>query len=432
MSSEAVISVHNLSKHYRIYNHPVDRIRQMLSLGGKKHYREFTALDDIHLDIRRGETVGIVGRNGSGKSTLLQLVCGILKPTAGEVQVNGRIAALLELGAGFHPEFSGRENIYMQAAIMNISREEADKRLPEIAAFADIGDFLGQPVKTYSSGMFVRLAFAVAIAMSPDILIVDEALSVGDALFQAKCFAKFREFKTQGVTILFVTHSLDLITSHCDTAFMLDRGVLAGRGSPKEVVDQYRRHIAIKEESRQQASFPTPAQTALEWPRTFELNPAENRYGSGEAEIREAGLFTENETPSQIFMRNAPFSIRLHIHAHHDVASPIVSFVIKDVKGTVLCGTTTLMEHLDLGPLGSGKRLMVAFRQIMRLNPGNYLLSVGCQTLGEEGYIPYDVRLDLIAFQVVSDGERPGVFDPESTIEWRHLNDLAQREKDQP
>ncbi len=425
MSSETVISIHNLSKRYRIYDHPLDRIRQMLSLGGKKHYREFTAINDIHLDIRRGETVGIIGRNGSGKSTLLQLVCGILKPTTGEVRVDGRIAALLELGAGFHPEFSGRENIYMQAAIMNISRREADNRLPEITAFADIGDFLDQPVKTYSSGMFVRLAFAVAIAMSPDILIVDEALSVGDALFQAKCFAKFREFKAHGITILLVTHSLDLITSHCDTAFMLDHGMLIGQGSPKEVVDQYRRRIAIREADSPRTPLPTPAQAILEWSHTFELNPAENRYGSGKAEILEAGLFTENETPSQVFMRNTTFIIRLHIRAHHDIAPPIVSFVIKDVKGTVLCGTTTLMEHVDVGSLDNGKRLMVTFRQVMRLNPGNYLLSVGCQTLGEEGYVPYDVRLDLIAFQVVSDGNRPGIFDPESTIEWHHPNGIA-------
>lgn len=238
-SDDIVISVRNLTKTYRLFGHPGDRVKQFLSLGLKRYHREFTALKDVSFDIKKGETVGIIGRNGSGKSTLLQLICGILKPTSGSVQVNGRISSLLELGAGFNPEFTGRENVYFQGALMGFTKAQMDEKFDEIAAFADIGEFIDQPVRTYSSGMFVRLAFAVAIHVEPDILVVDEALAVGDASFQAQCFKKIGLLHEAGTSLLFVSHATNQIVRHCDRAFLLEAGRMVGHGDPHTITNQY-------------------------------------------------------------------------------------------------------------------------------------------------------------------------------------------------
>ena len=223
--SEIAISINHLSKVYKLYDKPVDRLKESLGLTKQKKYREHYALRDVSFQVKRGETVGIIGTNGSGKSTILKIITGVLNPTQGEVQVNGRISALLELGAGFNMEYSGLENVYLNGTMIGFTREEIDKKLDDILAFADIGDFIHQPVKTYSSGMFVRLAFAVAINIEPEILIVDEALSVGDVFFQAKCYKKFEDFKKMGKTILFVSHDLGSISKYCDRVVLLDKGV---------------------------------------------------------------------------------------------------------------------------------------------------------------------------------------------------------------
>ena len=223
--SEIAISINHLSKVYKLYDKPVDRLKESLGLTKQKKYREHYALRDVSFQVKRGETVGIIGTNGSGKSTILKIITGVLNPTQGEVQVNGRISALLELGAGFNMEYSGLENVYLNGTMIGFTREEIDKKLDDILAFADIGDFIHQPVKTYSSGMFVRLAFAVAINIEPEILIVDEALSVGDVFFQAKCYKKFEDFKKMGKTILFVSHDLGSISKYCDRVVLRDDGV---------------------------------------------------------------------------------------------------------------------------------------------------------------------------------------------------------------
>ncbi|MBM5570015.1 MULTISPECIES: ABC transporter ATP-binding protein [Deefgea] len=241
MSSDFAIKVENLSKCYHIYDKPRDRLMQMLLRGKRKYFREFWALKDVSFEIKKGETVGIIGRNGSGKSTLLQLICGTLNPTQGEIKTNGRVAALLELGAGFNPEFSGRENVYMNGAILGLSREEIEERFDSIVEFADIGDFIDQPVKNYSSGMGVRLAFAVAINVDPQILIVDEALSVGDELFQRKCFSRIEAIRAKGATILFVSHSGGTIVELCDRAILIDAGELLVIDRAKPVVGSYQK-----------------------------------------------------------------------------------------------------------------------------------------------------------------------------------------------
>ena len=241
MESKNAIEIKNLSKMYRLYNKPSDRLKDSLGFGKKKRYREHYALRDVSFDVREGECVGIIGTNGSGKSTILKIITGVLAPTAGEVSVHGRISALLELGAGFNPEYSGLENVYLNGIMLGFSQNEINERLDEILSFADIGDFIHQPVKTYSSGMFVRLAFAVAINIDPEILVVDEALSVGDVFFQAKCYHKFEEFKKQGKTILFVSHDLGSVSKYCDRVILLNQGEKLDEGSPKAMVDMYTR-----------------------------------------------------------------------------------------------------------------------------------------------------------------------------------------------
>ena len=243
MSSDTAISVRNLSKTYRIFDHPGDRIKQALTLGRVPFHREFTALKEVSFDIKKGETVGIIGRNGSGKSTLLQLVCGILKPSSGSVKVNGRVSALLELGAGFNPEFTGRENVYFQGAVMGLSKSEIDSNFDDIAAFADIGEFIDQAVRIYSSGMFVRLAFSIAIHSAPDILIVDEALSVGDEGFQRKCFERICRFREAGGTIIYVSHNMTSVVELCDHALLLERGKLIETGPSKFVAANYLKNL---------------------------------------------------------------------------------------------------------------------------------------------------------------------------------------------
>jgi ABC-type polysaccharide/polyol phosphate transport system ATPase subunit len=280
-ADDIAISVRNLTKTYRLFGHPGDRVKQFFSLGFKQYHREFTALKDVSFDIKKGETVGIIGRNGSGKSTLLQLICGILKPTSGSVHVNGRISALLELGAGFNPEFTGRENVYFQGALMGFTQAQMDERFDQIAAFADIGDFIDQPVRTYSSGMFVRLAFAVAVHVDPDILVIDEVLAVGDATFQKRCFDRIYHLQSIGVTILVVSHNPYHIERLCDRAAAMHGGNLASLGPAKDILASYH-------EMMQRDLPPLPAVEAVQRDGTGELRFTSVRLESAEGDNKAA------------------------------------------------------------------------------------------------------------------------------------------------
>jgi lipopolysaccharide transport system ATP-binding protein len=294
MSSEIAIRVRGLSKCYPIFDRPQDRLKQMLVRGRRKYYRDFWAVRDIDLDVYRGETVGIIGRNGSGKSTLLQLICGTLMPTSGSVEVSGRTAALLELGSGFNPDFTGRENVYMNGAILGLHNEEIDARFDDIAAFADIGDFIDQPIKTYSSGMHVRLAFAVAVCVDPDILVVDEALAVGDEAFQRKCFARIEQIQERGGTILFVSHSLQTVVQLCLRAMLFERGELLLEGRPRHVTAQYQRLVNASPEAALRISeeIKSPAAPQTGDP-TAALNPVTD---NGSVEVNsEATAANSNE-----------------------------------------------------------------------------------------------------------------------------------------
>ena len=315
--SDIAIQVSDVKKIYKSYDKPSDRMKEAFGLGRKKNHKLHYALNGVSLDIRKGETVGIIGTNGSGKSTILKIITGVLNPTEGEVKVNGRISALLELGAGFNMEYNGIENVYLNGTMMGFSEKEIDEKLPEILAFADIGDYVNQPVKTYSSGMFVRLAFAVAINIEPEILIVDEALSVGDVFFQAKCYHKFEEFKAMGKTIVFVSHDLSSISKYCDRVFLLNKGNLLGEGSPKEMIDAYKRVLVGQYEVPDQGKnqdllndeeLQKAAQAAAAGINPgLGQNPNQLEYGNKQAEIVEYYLTDDRGVRSTAVIKGTEF-----------------------------------------------------------------------------------------------------------------------------
>ena len=327
--SEFAIQVKHLDKMYKLYNKPSDRLKE--ALGFKVPVREHYALRDVSFEVRRGETVGIIGTNGSGKSTILKIITGVLNPTGGEVTVDGRISALLELGAGFNMEYTGIENVYLNGTMMGFSKEEIDSRLQDILDFADIGDFVHQPVKAYSSGMFVRLAFAVAINIDPEILIVDEALSVGDVFFQAKCYRKFEEFKKMGRTILFVSHDLSSIARYCDRVVLLNKGVKLEEGSPKQMVDMYKQLLVGQDPTKQQVQEEKPKES---WSEEFQVNPNMLEYGSKLAEITDFAVIDDKGRSTNTIEKGSSFQIRMKAVFHEAIQEPIMAYTFKDIKGT--------------------------------------------------------------------------------------------------
>ncbi len=432
MENDIVIRARNLTKTYKLYDKHSNRVKEAFHPFRKKYHTTFNALTDLSFSIKKGETVGLIGRNGSGKSTLLQVICGIVEPTSGVIDVHGRISALLELGAGFNPEFTGRENVYLNATIMGMSKQEIDDCYDQIAEFADIGSFIDQPVKTYSSGMYVRLAFAVAINVNPDILIVDEALSVGDTLFQVKCFAKFREFQEKGVTIVFVTHSVDLVTRYCDNGYLLERGRFYAQGDVIEVVDEYNRLLVnCSKKSRQKQHRTTgrkvvgrqaadPLQDSgsnrLEWEGMFKTNPQENRYGNGGATILEAGIFDQDGNGVQTMLKGQVYEFRMRVLFHKQLQNPVFAYTIKDIKGFDITGTNTLYQNIETGAFDKGEIATIIFRHKMILGEGGYLLSFGCAGFEDDNYVIYERRYDYMTFEVISEKPNVGFLDLESVI----------------
>lgn len=417
-SKNQAVLVKQVSKTYKLYSNQRQRLLEALAPWGKKRHREFSALNDISFTVKNGETFGIIGQNGSGKSTLLKIITGVLSQSAGQIEVCGRVAALLELGAGFHPEFTGIENIYLNGSILGLSRDEVSAKLPEIVKFADIGDHLHQPIKTYSSGMFVRLAFAIAINVDPDILIVDEALSVGDIFFQVKCYRKFEEFKQRGKTILFVTHDLGTIIKYCDRAMVLDHGIKLGEGSPREMVDLYKRISAKTEapETYQLKSSHVPSHTTS-WKSFFAQNSEIQSYGTGEASIVDYGVFDHRDQPCAALMKAENFAIRMKVKFNTNISDPIFAVTIRDRKGTEICGTNTRLEKHEVPQCHSGDIWTISFSQSMNLQGGQYILSLGCTGFNEKGeFVVYSRLYDAIQFDVISDKNTIGFFDMNSLI----------------
>ena len=416
---ETAIKITGVSKIYKLYDTPSARLKDALGLSRRKVYKEHAALHDITLEIKKGETVGIIGTNGSGKSTLLKIITGVISQTQGTVEVNGRISALLELGAGFNNEYTGIENIYLQGTMMGFSREEIDKKMTSILEFADIGDFVHQPVKTYSSGMFVRLAFAVAINIEPEILIVDEALSVGDVFFQSKCYRKFEEFKEMGKTILFVSHDLSSITKYCDRAVLLNKGDKVMEGTPKEAVDRFKMALVAQEEEqrRENSSRWQPDHTGKKWRDSLPVNPETLEYGDKKAEIIDFAVVDKTGKISNVIEKGSRFTIKMKVKFLADVAEPIFAITLKNLMGIELTGTNTMLECEPIEPKKAGDFQTVSFTQNMRLQGGEYLLSFGCTGYEQEEFKVHHRLYDVCSIAVISDKNTVGYFDMESEVE---------------
>lgn len=444
--NDIAISVNNLSKNYQIYNRPEDRLKQsilpkfqkFIGYPAKQYFDELWALKDVTFEVKKGETLGIIGPNGSGKSTLLQMICGTITPTQGYIETQGRVAALLELGSGFNPEFTGRENVYLNSAILGLSNEEISEKFDEIVSFADIGEFIDQPVKTYSSGMMVRLAFAVQSQVDPDILIVDEALAVGDAKFQAKCFERLSQLKDKGTSILLVTHSSEQIVTHCSKALLLDKGVQIETGEPKFVVNRYHDLLFGKSRDTKTAisddlhaytvkSYSEPKLSVSEdiFYTRICYNPHEYRWGDGAASILDFYLSTDSiYYPTSV---KTGERIRLSITAkfHSNFHRPIFGVTIKTKEGITIYGanseTLDCVQFQDLGQAGSVVRVDVEF--YCRLGPGDYFISVGIATRVGEEITPHDRRYDSIHFQVKPITKMFGLADLEMRM---HANEAKQ------
>ncbi|HNV58840.1 MAG TPA: ABC transporter ATP-binding protein [Rhodoferax sp.] len=370
---------------------------QALTFGQRRFHREFTALKDVSFDIKRGETVGIIGRNGSGKSTLLQLICGILKPDKGTVAVNGRISALLELGAGFNPEFTGRENVYFQGAILGISELEIRLRFDDIADFAGIGEFIDRPVRTYSSGMFVRLAFSVAIHVDPDILVIDEALAVGDVKFQAKCFQRIKSIQREGGAIVLVTHSLEQVGHICDRVIVIDRGKLIAIGGVSETLSRF---------VSGDLERPNPAPAVFHSNDPFASHPLfnvrENRWGDRAASIRNIQLKQNGTFDPLTFCAGLEVEVTLFIEFHGAVQNPIYGLTIKSQSGEVILSTNSIQSSAVIANRNPvvGETVCTSFRFHPFLDAGTYKISVGVASDIDGAIVAHDRRYDSLTFDI--------------------------------
>lgn len=421
--NEYAIEVNNISKMYKLYDRNRDRIVDAFGLSKTPKFHEHYALSDLSFKVKKGETVGIIGTNGAGKSTILKIITGVLNPTSGDLKIDGRISALLELGAGFNMEYTGIENIYLNGTMIGFTRQEIDEKMEDILRFADIGDFVYQPVKTYSSGMFVRLAFAVAINIEPEILIVDEALSVGDVFFQAKCYKKFEEFKKEGRTILFVSHDLSSISKYCDRVILLDKGAKEAEGTPKEMIGLYKRMLVNRNSS--QMEEPSTISAADEigesksaetnvWKENYVLNPNVDEYGNGDAEIIDFAVVDENGAYTTNIIKGTSFVIKSKVRFENEVDNPIFTYTFKDVHGTPITGTNTMYEKLNIGKVSPGEVYVASFEQEMFLQGGEYLLSISCTGYKEGNFEVFHRLYDVCNVTVISDKNTVGYYDMNS------------------
>jgi lipopolysaccharide transport system ATP-binding protein len=455
-----VIRAEGLGKRFRLWDDPKDRlkhpVRAMLARWGvvspKEYYHEFWALQDVHLELEKGASLGILGRNGSGKSTLLQIICGILEPTTGSFMTQGRVSALLELGMGFNPEFTGRENVFMNTGILGLSKEETEERLDDILAFADIGGFIDQPVKTYSSGMYVRLAFAVAINVDPDILVVDEALAVGDVLFQNKCYRKFRAIREAGKTVLFVTHATDLVLKHCESALVLEEGRMVYLGPAKMGVNTYldllygangdsaergispvQRAADAVDAAREERSQPSYVRAAPDeairqlrendsiqdrFPDRLSYNQHEFRYGDSRAFLVDYLVVSDGEADAVSCDHDKPVDVYVRACFAADVDAPVFGLALQSVDGIDLGGDNTHYSDVAVPPQKAGDSLVVRFTFTPRLTAGDYLLALGIAEIDDDrGAMAIDRRYAAASLAVHNPSFLVGMVDLGITIE---------------
>lgn len=437
---EIAIQVKDLSKRYKLYDHNRDRVIDALGLSKRPHYREHMALDHINMTIRRGETVGIIGTNGSGKSTILKIITGVLNQTSGEVVVNGRISALLELGAGFNMEYNGIDNIYLNGTMIGFSEKEIEEKMDAILEFADIGEYVYQPVKTYSSGMFMRLAFAVAINIEPEILIVDEALSVGDVFFQAKCYHKFEEFKRMGKTVLFVSHDLSSVSKYCDRVILLNQGHKLGEGSPKDMIDIYKQVLVGQYDPEKAAGTASGGSADAETKQAGQedagsidntqkdpldeknqagedlRNPDTLEYGSQKATITGYCITDDAGRESTTILKGRECTVHMKVRFHTDIKAPIFAFTIRNIYGVEISGTNTMFEKAFLEPVKAGEEKRISFTQRIDLQGGEYLISLGVTGYEGEDFTVYHRLYDVMNLTVVSDKNTVGYYDMNSRV----------------
>ena len=427
MDKNLAISVQGVSKIYKLYDKPIDRLKEAVSLTHKSYHRDFFALSDISFDVKKGETVGIIGTNGSGKSTILKIITGVLSPTTGTAEISGNISALLELGAGFNSEYTGLENIYMNGTMMGFSREEMQRRMDDILRFADIGDFVNQPVKTYSSGMFVRLAFALAINVDPEILIVDEALSVGDVFFQAKCYRRMEEMMKNGTTILMVSHDMGSIIKYCDKVVLLNRGHFVAQGEAGKMVDLYKKILAnqtdelaeaLIEQKKEALGLPVgEVHTDKSMKERMNLNPEVQEYGDGRASFEDFGTLDARGNVTNLLLKGEMFTIQERIRFHAPIEMPIFTYTLRDKKGTDITGTNTMFEGADIKPVKDGDVYTVSFRQKMNLQGGEYLLSMSCTGYENGEHVVYHRLYNVLSLTVISNKNTVGYYDMDSEVE---------------
>ncbi len=415
--SDFAINIEHISKVYKLYRGRADRLKDALHLTRRQTYQDYYALSDVNFTVQKGETVGLIGTNGAGKSTLLKIVTGVLTPSGGQVEVNGRISALLELGAGFNNEYTGLENIYFNGTLLGYTREQMEERVPRIIEFAGIGDYINQPVKMYSSGMFARLAFAMAINVEPDILIVDEALSVGDIYFQSKCFKKMDEIKKNGTTVLLVTHDMSSVVKYCDRVVVLNHGKVVKEGNPKEMVDIYKKILVNQYDENKTGNAQKLSVGKDTWMSRLRLNNENVLYGSGKARIVDFGLFDENGNITGLILKKRIFTIKMKVEFMEDVEYPIFAFTVKNVRGAEVTGTNTMFERLEVPLARTGEIYVVTFQQKALLQGGEYLLSFGCTGYENAEFTAYDRMYDVVNLTIVSEQDTVGVFDMDSHVE---------------
>jgi ABC-type polysaccharide/polyol phosphate transport system ATPase subunit len=397
-----VVLVQHVSKVYHLYRHPSERLLQHIPFVKRPPREEFWALRDVSFEVQRGEMLALVGPNGSGKSTALQIVTGLLQPTSGRVLTRGRVAALLELGAGFNPEFTGRENVYLNSEIMGIPREETDRQFAAIEEFAGIGDFLDRPVKEYSTGMYVRLAFSTAIHVHPDILIVDEALAVGDAIFANRCIKKFEEVKARGVTVLFVSHDLGLVKKLADRALFLLNGRVVAEGAPNDVVNRYVGYVLER-----QSAEPSPERASFEG--------ASFRHGDGVSRIRAVEVRNAAGERTNAVLAGEPMTIHVEAAFEQDSRDLVAGLLIRTRLGADVYGTNTRVEQVDLGAFARGDIIEIDFSMDCRLTRGDYTVTVATQHFDGSSQDWID---DAVQFSVIDTRDIAGIADLRASVTW--------------
>lgn len=429
--SENVITITDLNKEYKMFARKKDRLLETIFPWYKRH-GVFKAMNNLNLELKKGEVLGILGRNGAGKSTLLKMITGVVTPTSGSIEVKGKISSLLELGTAFNPELTGVENIYQHGQVMGLTNEEIKAKEQEIIDFADIGDHLYQPVKTYSSGMFARLAFACAINVDPDVLIVDEVLSVGDMAFQLKCFKKFEQFKKAGKTIIFVTHGIGDVLRNCTRTVILKDGRKIFDGDVKEGVEKYKKIIVGLDEKESKEEILTDdeeleknknykKQEALDdsskWKRHFTQNPNLIEYGNGDADVIDYGIFDENDNPLSVVENDKVIVLKSKVKFNKDINDPIFTMTIKDFKGVDICGTNTIIERVHTGKFKKGDVVVAEFKQVIPIAPNKYTLSFSCTHFNMNGELEVLSRkYDALLIEILTTKDCVGLIKLDSQI----------------